>query len=149
MNKKKPVTADKDLELDGRLVYLTQHVDVWLRQMNPQFRVPMVNRIAKIVKVFDWESPEGKLLLKEREKTGKWTKLDPKAFKYVLKVYLPEVIAKTKDKEKKGVTVEEMMPRYYPGTDAVLFEPLPVWMLTSLQKEEKNLLKILESTKSE
>ena len=59
----------EDLDLMGRLVYITHHTDVWLRDINPKFNIYMVNRIAKIVKVFDWKSEEGLLLLEEREKT--------------------------------------------------------------------------------
>lgn len=127
-----------DEELAGRLVYLTIHSDVWFRELNPKFNVPMVNRIAKIVKVFDWESDEGRYLLAEREKNGKWGKFNPKAFKFVLKIYCPEL----KIKDKIGFATEEVMPRNYPGTDLSMFELLPPWMLKSLQKEEKDIFKI-------
>jgi hypothetical protein len=99
----------------------------------------MVNRIAKVVKVFDWETEEGQLLLSEREKTGKWSNLDPKAFKYVLKVYCPEL----KIKNRVGFATEEVLPRKYPGTELTMFEPLPPTMLRSLQKEEKDIFKLL------
>jgi hypothetical protein len=132
----------KDKELDGRLVFLTVHMDVWLKQMNPRFNIPMANRIAKVVKVFDWESEEGKLLLREREKTGKWKKLDPRAFKYVLKVYYPEIVKG----KKTGITAEEVVPRCFPETEMLLFDVIPVWMLESLQKEEKDVLKLVEDT---
>lgn len=125
--------------LSGRLVYLTTHCDVWFREINPKFNVPMANRIAKVVKVFDWETEEGLLLLAEREKTGKWGKLDPKAFKYVLKIYCPELTLKNKT----GFATEEMLPRKYPGTDLDMFALLPDWMLKSLQKEEKDVFKVL------
>lgn len=127
--------------LSGRLVYLTTHCDVWFRELNPKFNIPMANRIAKVVKIFDWETEEGRLLLAEREKTGKWGKLDPKAFKYVLKIYCPEL----KLKNKNGFATEEMLPRNYPGTKLNMFDPLPVWMLKSLQKEEKDIFKVLRN----
>jgi len=134
-----------DSELNGRLVYFTVHMDVWLKQSNPKFNIPMASRIAKVVKVFDWDTDEGKLLLKVREKTGKWKNLRSEDFKFVLKVYYPDLI---KDK-KEGITVEEVAPRKFPGTEMSLFEPLPVWMLTSLQKEEKDVLKLLKKETSE
>jgi hypothetical protein len=138
------MTTDKDIKLSGRLVFLTHHLDIWLKQINPKFNIPMANRIAKIVKIFDWDTDEGKILLREREKTGKWKNLDPKAFKFVLKVYYPDLIRG----DKKGVTSEEVLPRYYPGTEFFLFDLLPSWMLKSLQKEEKDVLKLVETTKS-
>jgi hypothetical protein len=125
----------------GRLVYLTAHCDVWFRELNPKFNIPMANRIAKVVKVFDWKTEEGRLLLAEREKTGKWGKLSPKAFKYVLKIYFPEL----KLKNKTGFATEEMLPRNYPGTKLTMFELLPEWMLKNLQKEEKDIFKILRN----
>jgi hypothetical protein len=128
-----------DKELAGRLVYLTFHSDVWFRDINPKFNIPMVNRIAKIIKVFDWDTTEGRLLLAEREKTGKWGKLDPRAFKFVLKIYCPEL----KLKNKEGIITEEILPIKYPGTELSLFEPLPLWMLKSLQKEEKDAFKLI------
>lgn len=130
-----------DNELAGRLVYLTTHSDVWFRELNPKFNVTMANRIAKVVKVFDWDTGEGRLLLSEREKTGKWGKLKPKDFKFVLKIYCPELIIK----DKVGFASEEIMPRKYPGTDLSMFELLPLWMLKSLQKEEKDIFKLLRS----
>jgi len=126
-------------KLAGRLVYLTTHSDVWFREINPKFNVPMANRIAKIVKVFDWDTDEGKLLLSEREKTGKWGKLDPKAFKYVLKIYFPELVLRNR----KGLTTEEVLPMLYPSTKLTMFELLPLWMLKNLQKEEKDIFKLL------
>jgi hypothetical protein len=126
-------------QLSGRLVYLTTHSDVWFREINPKFNIPMANRIAKVVKVFDWETDEGRLLLSEREKTGKWGKLNPKDFKYVLKIYCPELILKGKQ----GFATEEVLPIKYPGTDLVMFELLPSWMLQSLQKEEKDVFMVL------
>jgi len=134
----------QDIELAGRLVYLTVHMDVWLRQVNSKFNVPMANRLAKIVKVFDWETDEGKLLLAEREKSGKWKNLNPKAFKFVLKIYYPDL----KLKDKQGLTVEELVPRYYPGTELFMFDMLPSWMLKDLQKEEKDIFKIENTDKT-
>jgi hypothetical protein len=128
-----------DKDFAGRLVYLTTHSDVWFRDLNPKFNVPMANRIAKVVKVFDWETDEGLLLLSEREKTGKWGKLKPKDYKFVLKIYCPELSIKGK----RGFATEEIMPIKYPGTELTLFELLPPWMLTSLQKEEKDIFKLL------
>jgi len=126
-------------ELSGRLVYFTIHADVWFRELNPKFNVPMANRLAKVVKVFDWESDEGRLLLSERLKTGKWVKLDPKAFKFVLKIYCPEL----KIKDRQGLTTEEVLPKMYPGTELPLFELIPPWMLKSLQKEERDIFKLI------
>jgi len=140
MTNKANMTKNIDIELNGKLVFLTSHVEVWLKQINPKFKIPMANRIAKVVKVFDWGSKEGKFLLKEREKTGKWSKLKPEDFKYVLRIYYPDLI---KDK-KQGFTAEEVLPQYYPGTQMLLFDLVPDWMLEHLQKAEKDIFKVVE-----
>jgi hypothetical protein len=129
-----------DKDLAGRLVYLTRYLEKWYKELNPTFNVPITNRLAKVVKVFDWSTEEGKLLLAEREKTGKWKSIDPKLFKFVLKVYYPELIIKKSDK----VMIEEVVPRYYPGTEGEMFRLLPEWMLKDLVKEEKNSFTIVK-----
>jgi hypothetical protein len=125
-------------KLDGRLVILTRHLEKWYKELNSEFNVPITNRLAKIVKVFDWGSSEGKLVLKEREKTGKWEKLNPKDFKFVLKIYYPELrIGKTEK-----VMIEEIVPQYYPGTEAPMFMLMPDWMLNDLLRGEKSSFKV-------
>jgi hypothetical protein len=73
-------------------------------------------------------------LLAEREKTGKWKTLDPKAFKFVLKVYYPDLTFKNSKK----LTIEEVTPRYLPGSKNEMFSLVPDWMLKDIIKEEKN-----------
>ena len=131
---------DKDQELGGRLVYLTRCLENWYKDLNPTFNVPIANRLAKVVKVFDWDTAEGKLLLAEREKTGKWKTLDPKLFKFVLKVYYPDL----KHKKSNKIIVEEVVPRFYPGTEQEMFSVLPDWMIIDLNKEEKNIFKVVK-----
>jgi len=123
-----------DKQLLGKIVYLTVHTDTYLREINPKFNVPMANRTAKIIKIFDWETEEGKLLLKAREKIGKWgNTFNPKDFKYVLKVYYPDL--KIDKNKRQGLTVEEVLPRFYPGTEFTLFEVLPDWVLKDYKKK--------------
>lgn len=132
----------EDNNLEGKLVYLTVHYDRWLRDITANFNVPMANRLAKVIKVFDWNTKEGKILLEARKKTGKWDNLDPKAFKFVLQIYYPEIISGNK----KGITIEEVCSRKYPGTDFNLFEIIPDWMVTSIRSDEYIKLS-LESNK--
>lgn len=131
-----------DSALRGQLVFLTPHTDKWLRDVNPKFNIPMVNRLAKVIKVFDWGTEEGKLLLDARKENGKWSHLISEDFKFVLKVYCPDLVLK----DKKGVTVDEVMPRCYPGTKLELFTPLPDWVVKDLNKEERDAFKIVKNT---
>jgi hypothetical protein len=129
-----------DKDLDGKIVYLTKHLESWYKELTPNFNVPITNRLAKIVKVFDWDTEEGKLLLEAREKTGKWNNLDAKSFKFVLKVYYPDLNIK----KSKKVTIEEVMPRLYPGTQNAMFQVVPDWMLSDIIKEEKNTFTVVK-----
>ena len=134
---------DTDLDLSGRLVFLTRYLEKWYRDLDPKFNVPITNRLAKIIKVFDWDTEEGKLLLAEREKTGKWKTLDPKSFKFVLKVYYPDLVFKNSKK----LTIEEVTPKFYPGSQHEMFSLIPDWMLKDLMKEEKNAFKIVKKNR--
>lgn len=124
----------QDNDIAGKLVFLTPHLEVWLRELNSEFNVPLANRLSKIIKVFDWDTPEGQILLKEREKTGKWENLNAKDFKFVVKIYFPDLIFK----EKKGITVEEVIPKFFPGSKKPMFTVVPEWMIRDINKEEKN-----------
>jgi len=127
-----------DKDLDGRLVFLTVHMDRWLREVNADFDVPMANRLARVIKVFDWDTEEGRILLQEREKTGKWKNLNARDFKYILNIYNPDLIRNNKI----GCITPEVAPRCYPGTELALFDLVPEWMLKEINKEQKNVLKI-------
>lgn len=113
---------------------MTRYADYWLRRVNPGFDVPMANRIGRVTKVFDWDSDEGRYILSEREKSGKWSKLDPREFKFVLTLYYPELI---KDGVH-GISVEEVLPRMCPGTKHAIFELVPEWM----QKELASMVSV-------
>jgi hypothetical protein len=131
----------KDLELEGKLVYLTVHYDKWLREVNSDFNIPMANRLARIIKVFDWDSEEGLLLHKARTSTNKWGNFNPKDFKFVLKVYCPEL--RRQDK-KLGFSTEEVVPRCYPGTEMTMFDVVPEWMLEQITSDKWDVFKVLQ-----
>lgn len=130
----------KDTNLTGKLVYLTVHYDRWLRGVNSDFNIPMANRIARVIKVFDWETKEGKLLLEARKQTNKWGSFNPEDFKFVLEVYCPELRVPGKSE---GFKTEEVMSKKYPGTEYDLFEVLPEWMLNQIKNDEWESFSIL------
>jgi hypothetical protein len=132
----------EDSDFKGRIVFLTVHLDKWLRDINPKFNVPMSNRLAKVVKVFDWSTEEGKLLLDVRKKTGKWEKLNPQDFKFILKVYHPDL--KINKNDNQGMMVEEVLPLYFPGTKLRMFDLYPERLLRDINKKEKNSLKVIK-----
>jgi len=123
----------EDKDLFNKWVYLTPHIEHWLKESNSNFNVPMTNRLARIIKVFNWDTKEGKLLLDAREKTGKWKNLVSKDFKFVLKIYYPDIILK----EKKGLAVEEVIPRFYPNTKLEMFCEVPEWIINDIKNNKK------------
>jgi hypothetical protein len=134
----------EDKEFLGKIVYLTPFLDEWLRKTNPGFNVPMLNRLAKVVKIFDWDTEEGKLLLQIRKKSPKWEEHTSTDFKFVLKVYHPDL--RTTKAKRPGLTILEHMPRNLPGTDKPLFALYPSWMIENFLKEEKDVLEVKENT---
>jgi len=59
-----------------------------------------------------------------------------------LRIYYPEL--KKSANKRVGLEIEEVFPRFYPGTKLSMFEELPPWMLSSLIKEEKNVFRVLK-----
>lgn len=120
-------------EFLGRLVYLTAYYDQWIHERNKMFKIAMINRIAKVIKVLDWGTEEGKLILEERERSGKWKDLESKDFKYILKVFHPDITYNNI----KGISAEEMVPRFYPKTEYIMFDLIPESMLKVMLQTQK------------
>lgn len=131
-----------DEEFIGRVVFLTTHMDHWLREANPGFNIPMVNRLAKVVKVFDWGSEEGKILIGLRKDNPKWGRLVSEDFKFVLNIYYPELLSKSG--KLPGLTILEHVPRKYPGTELPLFDLYPERLLSDLLKGQGEFFKVLK-----
>jgi hypothetical protein len=121
---------ESSLIKEGDVVYFTKHYAEWMLEGNPNLDLSLIHRIARVAKIMDWETEEGKLILAEREKTRKWGNLDSKSFCYVLKVYFPEIIG-GKSKES-GIASYEVLPLNYPGTDFPMFAEYPKKILEEL-----------------
>lgn len=121
---------------EGDVVFFTRHYAEWLREINPKLDITLIHKIAKIIKIIDWETDEGRAILKEREATGKWKKLNSKDFKYILRVYHPDIVGK--DKKNPGVIAYEVLPKNYPGLkeDAPLFDLYPKTLLEDIFSED-------------
>lgn len=129
--------------MDGKLVYLTLFYEKWIREVHPEFNIPMVNRLAKVIKVIDWDTDEGRLILNERKRNGKWDKLKSEDYRFVLNIYYQE-LAQTR----KNIAIAEMVPRYYPDSKNELFRILPESMITGLLKKEQNAFKVVKKNVS-
>jgi hypothetical protein len=118
----------------GDIVYLTRHYAEWIKMLKGDLDISLIHRIARVVKVINWRTKEGKLLLEQREKTGKWKNLNSKDFKYVLKVYYPDL--KSKKTDHTGITAYEVLPLNFPETEYPLFEKYPQHLLDDMNKED-------------
>jgi hypothetical protein len=123
----------EESNLQNKLVYLTVHFHTWVKDRNPDFNIPMLCRWAKVIKIFDWDSEEGKALLTERLKSDKWKEQDAKDFKFILDIYYPDLIKG----EKKGVIAPECVPFLNPTTKKPLFEIVPTGILKQILSTSK------------
>jgi hypothetical protein len=124
---------------ENRLVYLTTHFHTWIKERSPDFNILMIGRLAKVIKVFDWNSKEGKSLLNERLKNKKWNEQDAKDFKYLLEIYYPDL---SKD-GKKGVIAPECIP--LTGKDKKpLFDLIPNGILKQILSTAKFTISLSE-----
>jgi len=125
----------------GDVVYLTRHYAEWMKMLKGDLDISLIHRIAKIVKVLDWDTEEGKALLQQREYTGKWENINSKDFKYVLKIYYPDLIPPRG--KKSGLSGYEVLPRNFPNTEYPLFDIYPKHLLDDIfKKDVEDIFKI-------
>lgn len=117
----------------GDLLFLTVSYDRYLRNKHPDLKVSMVNRLAKLESIIDWDSPKGQLIYGLRVKSGKWNKLPIKDNKYILSVYYHDVQGK---KGQVG-TIERGVPMFgcNPKTKAPFFHKVPDWIYGEIMKQ--------------
>ena len=126
---------------NGDIVFLTRHYAEWIKMLKGDLDISLVHRVAKVIKVFNWRTKEEKALLEQREKTGKWDNLNSKDFKYVLKVYYPDLVSKKT--EKQGISAYEVLPLLFPGTEYPLFEVYPQHLLDDINSNKlEDILKL-------
>ena len=123
---------DNDLK-PGDLVFLTQDYEKYVFERNPGIRVSLVNRIAKLEQIIDWDSPSGKKIKELRLKTGKWKDLPLEDNKYIFSVYYHEVQGRD---GQKGVT-ERGVPMFSkdPKSGDPFFVKIPDWIYKNIQKK--------------
>jgi hypothetical protein len=110
---------------EGDLVFLTRAADVWLGDRRTDaIALILGGRIARILKIIDWESPEGKAVQEKRKEFPKWLEIpNPQDYRYRLEIFLPEI---PKSKSEFGLILEDWVPeKYVLGPKALeMFLPL-------------------------
>lgn len=117
----------------GDLVFLTQAYESYVFARNPKLTISLVNRLAKLEEIIDWNSDKGQKIKKAREETDKWKDLPLEECKYIFSIYYHELDGR---KEKKGV-VERGMPLFEkdPKTGESFFVKVPDWIYKEISKK--------------
>jgi hypothetical protein len=121
----------------GDLVFLTKAYEDYIKRKNPKLSISLVNRLAKIEEIIDWESDNGKKIKEAREKSGKWKNLIIEDNKYLLSIYYHDV--DNKFNGKRGIIECTPMFLYQPGDNSkVFFEKVPDWVYEEIQRKCRN-----------
>ena len=117
----------------GDLVFLTQDYESYLYSRNPSLKLSIVNRIAKLEDIIDWNSDKGKKIKNLREKSGKWKDLPLEDSKYIFSVYYHDLEGRNGEV---GV-VERCMPMFSkdPKTGAPFFLKIPDWIFKEIMRK--------------
>lgn len=100
---------------EGDLVYLTMAGQDFLsRNKGETFNISLHGRLGRIVEIYDWGTDKGKKILEGRKKHFTWSKLDSKAFKYVILIYCPDLVS---PQGVKGVAFPELFAEFHPVAD--------------------------------
>jgi hypothetical protein len=130
----------KEEEMDfkrGDLVFLTKAYENYIRGRNPKsitinLKISLINRLAKIEKIIDWTSPEGKKIKAARIKSGKWVGLPLEDNKYIISVYHYDLIGR---KGQTGVIERTPVFSKDPNTGESFFIKMPDWIYKELFKK--------------
>ena len=126
----------------GDLVFLTQDYENYIYERNPRMTIPtehrpagikLVNRLAKIEEIIDWDAPKGQKLLELRKKSGKWKDLPIMDCKYIVSVYYHDL----KGRNGENGVAERGQPMFShdPVTGVPFFVQVPDWVLKEILKK--------------
>jgi hypothetical protein len=126
----------------GDLVLLTQEYENYVYERNPRLTIPtehrpgglkLVNRIAKIEEILDWDSPKGRKIRELRVKSGKWVSLPMEDCKFLVSTYFHDLKGRNGEQ---GVA-ERGQPMFSknPDTGAPFFVKVPDWIYKEMVKK--------------
>lgn len=109
----------------GDIVFITMAGQDFLsRNRGDEFNINVYGRLARIDKVYDWDTPEGEKILEGRAKHFTWSKLDKEQFKYVVHIFCPDL--NDPSSGSRGVLFPEIMAEYHPiAKDMRMMEKWP------------------------
>lgn len=110
----------------GDLVFLTIAFENYIREKHPKTGIHLVNRLAKVEEIIDWNSEKGKKIKRARELSGKWKDLPIEDSKYILSIYYHDLKGR---KGESGVVERGVsMFKNHPKTGSSFFEKVPDWI---------------------
>jgi len=114
----------------GDLLIMTQAYDEYVHQKNPQLKLVLTNRLAKLEDIIDWDTERGRLIKEAREKSGKWKDLPIEENKYLVSIFYPDITGR---KGEQGVA-ERSIPlfRKHPKNGVPFFTKVPEWLYKEL-----------------
>ena len=118
----------------GDLVFLTQEYENYVYERNPKMTLSLVNRLAKLEEIIEWNSPKGQKIKELRLKSGKWKDLPLEDNKYMFSIYYHEIVGRN---DKLGVIEPEPLFSKDPKTGAPFFVKVPDWIFQEIQKKCK------------
>jgi hypothetical protein len=127
----------------GDLVILSQAYERYAYERHPSLKVSLVNRLAKVEDVIDWDSDRGKKIEEARIKSGRWKDYSAEAMadnRYILSIYYPEMKGAT------GKPVVETAPMFSkdPKTGASFFSKVPDWLYKAIMAKCQTFIVIKE-----
>lgn len=119
--------------LPGDLVFLTQDYENYVYERNPKMKLSLVNRLAKLESIIDWNSTDGKIIKDARIKSGKWENLPLEDNKFIFSIYYHDVIGRG---GKQGV-IERGIPLFSkdPKLGLPFFIKIPDWVYKEILKK--------------
>jgi hypothetical protein len=118
----------------GDLVFLTQDYENYVYTRNPKMSIGLVNRLAKLEEIIDWNSPKGQKIKEFRVQSGKWKDLPLEDNKYIFSIYYHDIIGRN---DKAGIIEPEPMFSKDPKTGAPFFVKVPDWIYQEILKKCK------------
>ena len=117
----------------GDLFFLTQEYENYVYARNPKLKLSLVNRLAKLEEILDWDSYKGKKIKELREKSGKWKDLPLEDNRYIFSIFYHDVDGRN---SQKGV-IERGVPLFSkdPKTGAPFFVKVPEWLYKEIIKK--------------
>jgi len=113
----------------GDLVFLTQAYERYVLERNPHLGVGLVNRLAKLEEIIDWESEKGRKIKAARIQSGRWKDLPLEDNRYVFSVYYHDLIGRN---GKQGVVETTNMFSKDPKTGEPFFLKAPDWIMKEI-----------------